>query len=592
MFDPILSLAISMQSNPGIYAVLTGSGVSRSAGIPTGWEIVLSLIEKLARLMNETAVPDPSTWYRERFGVAPDYSALLDELCKSSAERQQLLRQYFEPSDEEREQGLKVPTAAHHAIARLVSEGYVRVIVTTNFDRLHEEALELLGVIPTVVSSSDHIQGALPLVHTKCTVIKVNGDYLDTRLKNTASELSRYDSELDALLDRILDEHGLVVSGWSSKWDLALKAAIDRCGSHRFTTFWTHRGKLETEAKVLLDRRRATQITIKDANSFFQDLSEKVTSLKTLDTSHPLSPQVATATLKRFLSEERFRITARDFVIDETDRLTQQLTDEHFPLQAELVTPDDVKERVHRYEALIEVVKSILITGCYWGQNIHEPIWTDVLERTANLGWGSSGINVYVELKKYPALLLMYAGGIAAVAAKNYGNVAALLIRAKGENRSLRRDEPISYLVDPDDVLYRDLAQQLVNPGQKNYTPANDYLFRIMRNSFNNLIPRDPHFESCFDTFEYLFALTVVDLREQFKMSHSWVVGSFLWRDRKHYDFKETTLEKLYAEIAASGADWPGLRAGLFGGSFERLQAAQKIFDEGLPRLRQELRIW
>lgn len=41
MIDPLYSLALSMESNPGIYALLLGSGVSRIAGIPTGWEIVL-----------------------------------------------------------------------------------------------------------------------------------------------------------------------------------------------------------------------------------------------------------------------------------------------------------------------------------------------------------------------------------------------------------------------------------------------------------------------------------------------------------------------------------------------------------------------
>jgi hypothetical protein len=49
------------------------------------------------------------------------------------AERQQLLRGYFEPTEEEAEQGIKSPTPAHKAIAELVSEGYVRVVLTTNF---------------------------------------------------------------------------------------------------------------------------------------------------------------------------------------------------------------------------------------------------------------------------------------------------------------------------------------------------------------------------------------------------------------------------------------------------------------------------
>ncbi len=41
MIDPVHSLAFSIQANPGVYAVLVGSGVSRAAKVPTGWEITL-----------------------------------------------------------------------------------------------------------------------------------------------------------------------------------------------------------------------------------------------------------------------------------------------------------------------------------------------------------------------------------------------------------------------------------------------------------------------------------------------------------------------------------------------------------------------
>jgi hypothetical protein len=47
MIDPLHSLAFSVQANPGVYAVLIGSGVSRSAQIPTGWEITLDFVCKL-----------------------------------------------------------------------------------------------------------------------------------------------------------------------------------------------------------------------------------------------------------------------------------------------------------------------------------------------------------------------------------------------------------------------------------------------------------------------------------------------------------------------------------------------------------------
>ena len=46
-----------MHSNPGAYAALIGSGVSVSAGIPTGWQVVLDLISKVARVLGEDPGP-------------------------------------------------------------------------------------------------------------------------------------------------------------------------------------------------------------------------------------------------------------------------------------------------------------------------------------------------------------------------------------------------------------------------------------------------------------------------------------------------------------------------------------------------------
>jgi NAD-dependent SIR2 family protein deacetylase len=65
-----------------------------------------------------------------------------------------LLRGYFVPTEEERALGLKVPTKAHYVIAELVAKGYIKVILTTNFDSLLEQALEAQGVQPAVVSDA------------------------------------------------------------------------------------------------------------------------------------------------------------------------------------------------------------------------------------------------------------------------------------------------------------------------------------------------------------------------------------------------------------------------------------------------------
>ena len=95
MIDPLVSLAFSLQSNKGAYALLIGSGVSRSAGIPTGWEITLDLVRKVASASGNDIGSNAEEWFLAEFGKTPDYSELLDQLCKAPSERQQYLKQFL-----------------------------------------------------------------------------------------------------------------------------------------------------------------------------------------------------------------------------------------------------------------------------------------------------------------------------------------------------------------------------------------------------------------------------------------------------------------------------------------------------------------
>jgi hypothetical protein len=95
----------------------------------------------------------------------------------------------------------------------------VKVIVTTNFDKLMEGALEAEGVNSVVVSTPDAAEGAPPVQHVDCTLVKVHGDYLDARIKNTPAGLASYDPRMDALLDKIFSDNGLIVCGWSAEYE-------------------------------------------------------------------------------------------------------------------------------------------------------------------------------------------------------------------------------------------------------------------------------------------------------------------------------------------------------------------------------------
>ncbi len=221
---PSVMLAASMHAQPGVYAVLLGSGVSTGAGIPTGWGVVRELVRRVAAASSpgdadaaERAAANPEAWWLANGdGQALGYSSLLAALAPTPASRQGLLAGFFEPTEEDREVNNKVPSAAHRALGELVKRGSVRVILTTNFDRLTEQALEAAGVSPQVIARPEAVKGMTPLAHAKATIIKLHGDYADLGLRNTTEELGKYPVEWDRLLDQVLDEFGLLVSGWSA----------------------------------------------------------------------------------------------------------------------------------------------------------------------------------------------------------------------------------------------------------------------------------------------------------------------------------------------------------------------------------------
>src|SRR5216684_6165440 len=312
--DPTVSLALSLHAHKGLYALLLGSGISRAAGIPTGWDIVTDLARRVAQLEGHDPGEDIEGWYKSKFGTAPNYSQLIATLAPTAPERASLLREYFEPTEEEKEAGLKVPTLAHQTIAPLVSGGHIRVIITTNFDRLLERAIENEGISPIVVSSADHIEGMMPLPHVKCLVFKIHGDYLDTRIKNTPEELERYDRRTKTLLDRIFTEYGLVVCGWSGDWDIALANAVLRTTRHRFSTYWLARGTPSARATDMISHRQATVVNIESADRAFTDLESKVEALESLRLGDPMSPRLVVATMKKYLAEDKYQIRLEDFV--------------------------------------------------------------------------------------------------------------------------------------------------------------------------------------------------------------------------------------------------------------------------------------
>ncbi|HEX2164758.1 MAG TPA: SIR2 family protein, partial [Thermoanaerobaculia bacterium] len=320
--------------------------------------------------------------YEREFKEEPSYSRILGRIAQHRDERQRLLKAYFEPTEEERLEGLKQPTAAHRAIASLCRRGYIRVIVTTNFDRLLALALSSEGLQPTVISTPDAVKGAPPLVHAALVIVKIHGDYLDTRIRNTTGELEAYPAPLTKLLDRIFDEFGLLVCGWSARWDPALRRALERCKNQRYTTYWTGLDEPDAELKDLLRLRRAPFIQIDGADNFFVDLNEKITALEEHARPHPLSVEAAVATLKRYLPDPAQNIRYRDLLVGEAERVRRESLSSSFAVE-DPIDEVSLAARIQAYEAVTEILSSLFAVASFWGEKYHEPLLSEVVEQLA-----------------------------------------------------------------------------------------------------------------------------------------------------------------------------------------------------------------
>ena len=580
MIDPVHSLAFSMQANPGVYSLLLGSGVSRAAKIPTGWDITLDLIRKIAALCEETCEPDPEEWYRCRFGRPPEYSDLLDAIAKTPAERQQLLRSYWEPDEQEREDGWKQPTAAHRSIAALTAAGFIRVIVTTNFDRLMEAALNDAGVVPVVLSSPDQVQGALPIVHTQCCVFKVHGDYLDTRIRNTPAELSSYPAVYDTLLDRILDEFGLVVCGWSAEWDEALRSAIFRARSRRFATYWTLHGEASDNARRLIDHRGAQTIRIESADTFFSDVQQYVVSIEEFSRPHPLSVEAAVSSLKRYVSEQRYRVRLSDLIDVTIDRIIEATSSEDYAVSgASAVTTESATARARGYEAACSTLLAMAPIGGYWAEDHHFPAWRRALSRLSPLGENG---RVLWGMQRYPGTLLLYALGLGALEAERLRFLKYLFAtpihREHGEAVSA-----VEYL--PPFGMYNTLGQDatILERMDQKHAPLNEWIHEVLRESVRRVVPQNERYTLIFDKLEILIALSAARHQdEKYPGELPYLVaGSFGYRAKN----AKMILREIRNSVSTENASSPFVTAGLFGDTAEDCMQWLDALEEWIPKL-------
>ncbi|MFE7810066.1 SIR2 family protein [Streptomyces sp. NPDC057430] len=527
----------------------------------SAWGVQGDLIRQIASIEG-VDIPDgndaPYDWYVERFKHEPAYDTLLAGLSGTTGGRQVLLRSYFEPDETEREQGLKQPADAHRALARLVADGYIRVIITLNFDHLIEDALREAGLRPTIIRRPSDLAGMIPLhAQRQGVVIHLHGDYLDPdSMRNTPEELEEYEQEVDKLLDQVFDEYGLIIAGWSAKYDPALVNALKRCPTRRFDTYWADPYPLSTAATELLEQRQGTYVSA-DADRFLTRTAHAVTALAERNRTNPQNIATAIATAKRELRSDGPAINLHDTLRREAARLAD------YPLRtatADVPQPDleaEHERRLTEWEAEAETLAALAAVTAYWGTDTTDRYWFADVQRLATVTWGT-GQSALNDLRRVPATLLLHSAGLAAVAAERWPLVARLLTGPRAQDIMRGVDMPAAALLGPETVLGLRTSAARVH----------GYLKPIFT---GHVVANESAFTEAWERFEYLRLLVQEDAGNYIGTPHLLVSGM-------RGEYRPLASQWLERELA-SGDQHPLLHAGFLGGDLDRVTTTQKTVD-------------
>jgi hypothetical protein len=412
-------LATGIHAQPGVYALLLGSGVSRSAGISTGWEIVKHLVQKAAAAdapddaaSHALAASDPEAWWSQHGEGDLGYSSLLAAVAPSSAARQGLLSEYFVATDDDIENERKIPTPAHRAIAEMVKAGWLKVVVTTNFDRLTEQALDAVGVGYQVIARPDAAAAATPIAHAAATIVKLHGDWADLEFRNTIDELDQYPKAWIDLLSQVSNEYGLLISGWSAEWDKALVRVLEST-PRRYPLYWDSRSSKSEVARNLLAQHGGHVIQAASADDLFSDLAASVNALTRL-AEPPLTTAMATARLMRALPDPVRRIELNDLITDSVSQLVTALA------EAQPESARDINVVDAYLDSMFEASRpalTLLVNGVRYDDGTHTGLWVHALQTILDRRTVTSRqlVQTFSELHSYPALLALRAMSIEAL---------------------------------------------------------------------------------------------------------------------------------------------------------------------------------
>jgi uncharacterized caspase-like protein len=284
---------------------------------------------------------------------------------------------------------------------------------------------------------------------------------------------------------------------------------------------------------------------------------------------------------KILLAGESGSIGLHDMLSSEVRRFLAVTSEDAFASSSKF-TQEEFVSRLERYEVATQDIAILLACVSQWGRTYHLATLQKCIARSCDRLETSDGLTVWLALKWYPLLLELYCAGVAAVDARRFDSLGAIfgtVLPSSNYQRSSNTFVEAASMAVLE--LTRTNVLKQIPSHERHYTPLSEYLLKTLQPKLDDALFLGKNYEDAFDTFEVYFALCAADCRLANGQDAWGPIGRFGWKHRTG----NSPLERVLKEANAQKSEWPPLKAGLFGGDYERFSMVAKQFAEMIGKL-------
>jgi hypothetical protein len=369
---------------------------------------------------------------------------------------------------------------------------------------------------------------------------------------------------LDALHGQAADTEGLITASGVMNY---VYNAVSKDGDVRQTP---HYGSFDGDGDLILSSPHL-RVGPNAATAVDEDENDVLVVVPSPFLSTEESNVTVVGRTKEYLGDDRLRILLNETVAEEVRRVIGLTSVDQFANTTEW-SDAEFNRRIIEYQELLSPLCRVMALLGWWGTPHHREILAMPLKRLADRFGAQSGNTGWLSLRWYPALLLMYAGGVAAVAAQKYDNLAAILFaRVRTSERHSDRWQPfVQSITESISFPMYKMFNKLPNLDRRQ-TPLSDHLHSVLQPVMDDMLFLGSDYEDAFDRFE-VFCSFEYECR-----GGRAPIGRFGWKSEYP---ERSPMHDVVREAKDAGLAWAPFNAGLFGGSLEAFLGVSKSVPE------------